>query len=108
MAALFGNAAAMSAVQARGADARAGAGPFYPPGAVLALVTWSQRDDPHWFGARIPDAPVEVEFVQVALAGKAAAYRHFAGANLTEDRPAPELTAQRTAFLLSLAPARLP
>ncbi|HEY1649183.1 MAG TPA: cytochrome P460 family protein [Terracidiphilus sp.] len=108
MSALFGNGAAMSAVQARGADAGAGAGPAYPPGAVLALVTWSQRDDPHWFGARIPDAPVEAEFVQVAPAGKAATYRRFAGTNLTEDRPAPGFAAQRTAFLLSLPPARLP
>jgi hypothetical protein len=108
MAALFGNDAAMSAVRARGADAAATAGPAYPPGAVLALVTWTERDDPHWFGARIPDVPVSVEFVEVAHAGEAAAYRHFAGANLGEDRPAPEFAAQRTAFLLSLAPAQLP
>jgi hypothetical protein len=108
MAALFGDGAAMSAVHARGANPAATAGPAYPPGAVLALVTWTQRDDPHWFGARIPDVPVSVEFVKVARAGEAAAYRHFAGANLEEDRPAPEFTGRRTAFLLGLAPAPLP
>jgi hypothetical protein len=108
MAALFGNGPAMSAVRARGADAAATAGPTYPPGAVLALVTWTQRDDPHWFGARIPGVPVSVEFVKVGHAGEAATYRNFAGANLDEDRPAPEFAAQRTAFLLGLAPAQLP
>ena len=30
---------------------------LYSAGAVLALVTWTQREDPHWFGGRIPDAP---------------------------------------------------
>jgi hypothetical protein len=54
---LFGNDAAVSA-------ARAGAA--YPAGAVLGLVTWRQREDPHWFGARIPGAVVSVEFVEVA------------------------------------------
>ncbi len=29
-----------------------------------ALVTWTDRDDPHWFGARIPDKVVSVETVQ--------------------------------------------
>jgi hypothetical protein len=53
---LFGNDAAVSA-------ARAGAA--YPAGAVLGLVTWQQREDPHWFGARIPGRVVSVEFVEV-------------------------------------------
>ncbi|MGA8939566.1 MAG: cytochrome P460 family protein, partial [Acidobacteriaceae bacterium] len=42
---LFGNDAAVSAARA---------GSAYPAGTVLGLVTWRQRDDPHWFGARIP------------------------------------------------------
>ena len=58
MATLYGNDAAMEAV--RGSPAA----PAYPAGAVLALVTWAQRDDPHWFGARIPDRPLSVEFVE--------------------------------------------
>lgn len=28
--------------------------PSYDQGAVLALVTWAQRDDPRWFGAGSP------------------------------------------------------
>jgi hypothetical protein len=30
---------------------------------VLALVTWDQQEDKHWFGGRIPGAVKTVEFV---------------------------------------------
>ena len=56
---LFGNDAAVGAARA---------GKAYPAGAVLGLVTWKQREDPHWFGARIPGTPVSVEFVVVGTA----------------------------------------
>jgi len=107
MATLYGNEAAMQAVQVR----RAGPieGPPYPAGAVLALVTWAQRDDPHWFGARIPDQPQSVEFVQVAGGGQQASYLRFAGAGFAQDRgAAAAAAAQRTTFMLGLAPAWLP
>ena len=48
----------------------------YPAGAVLSLVTWSQRDDPHWFGAKIPAAAKSVEFLTVAAAPNQPAYRY--------------------------------
>jgi Cytochrome P460 len=64
---LFGNDAAVAAARA---------GTAYPAGAVLGLVTWQQRDDPHWFGARIPGRPVSVEFVAV---GTTTGYRKFEG-----------------------------
>jgi len=57
------------------------AGQAYPAGAVLGLVTWRQKDDPHWFGGRIPDAPASVEFVAY---GQAPVYRYFAGSPLAE------------------------
>ncbi len=69
---LFGNDAAVVAARA---------GTAYPAGAVLGLVTWRQRDDPHWFGARIPGAVVSVEFVVV---GATTVCREFAGAPLRE------------------------
>ncbi len=77
---LYGDDAAMRAVQARAASAGA---PAYPEGAGLALVTWAQREDPHWFGARIPDVPLSVEFIQVPKPAQPAGYRRFAGAGLT-------------------------
>ncbi|ADW70672.1 cytochrome P460 family protein [Granulicella tundricola] len=103
MATLYGNDAAVKATGARGAIA-AGA-VSYPAGAVLALVTWVQRDDPHWFGARIADSPQAVEFVEV---GATHAYRRYAGDGLPEDRREAGLAMQRTAFVTGLAPARLP
>jgi hypothetical protein len=71
---------------------------------VLALVTWAQREDPHWFGARIPDHPLQVEIVQT---GEHPAYRRFSGPGLTEDTAATDAPA-RTAFVLGLSPAWLP
>ena len=35
----------------------------YPAGSAIALVTWSQREDPHWHGARIPGAIQSIEQV---------------------------------------------
>ncbi|HSY36644.1 MAG TPA: cytochrome P460 family protein [Acidobacteriaceae bacterium] len=64
---LFGNDAAVSAARA---------GVAYPAGSVLGLVTWRQREDPHWFGARIPGAVVSVEFVEV---GTSTVDREFVG-----------------------------
>jgi len=58
---LFGNDAAVAAARA---------GVAYPAGAVLGLVTWKEREDPHWFGARIPGSVVSVEFVVVGGADR--------------------------------------
>ncbi len=58
---LFGNDAAVGAARA---------GVAYPSGAVLGLVTWKEREDPHWFGARIPGDVVSVEFVEVGGADR--------------------------------------
>jgi hypothetical protein len=106
---LYGNDAAMQAVHARRAVSPDTAQRVpYPAGAMLALVTWAQRDDPHWFGARIPDAPQSMEFVQVAAGGQQSGYRRFAGAGLAEDLGAASAAAERTSFVLGLAPAPLP
>jgi hypothetical protein len=103
---LYGNDAAVRAVTT--APRGEGKAPAYPTGAVLALVTWTQRDDPHWFGGRIPDAPESVEFVQIATAGQRNQYRRFAGQNLGEERPTESAAELRTSFVLGLSPARLP
>jgi hypothetical protein len=108
MAALYGNEEAMRGVDARRFPSAEPDRPVYPAGAVLALVTWGQRDDPHWFGARIPETPQSVEFVQVAAAGQTTSYRRFAGAGLVEDLGASGQAAERTSFVLGLAPAPLP
>ena len=86
---LFGNDAAVSA-------ARAGAA--YPAGAVLGLVTWREREDPHWFGARIPGEVVAVEFVEVGT-GKD---RMFVG------RPWSEGAGSEAAAILGMKAAMAP
>ncbi len=102
---LYGNDAAMQVVQTwRAAGSDAAKGLEYPADGVLALVTWGQRDDPHWFGARIPDAPLSVEFVQTGSG--AAGYRRFAGAGLAEESGGD--SAGRVGFVLGLRPAGLP
>jgi hypothetical protein len=101
---LFGNEAAARSINSRSASPPAAT---YQPGSVLALVTWVQREDPHWFGARIPDAPQSVEFVTLAAPGQTA-YRHFAGTQLTEAQPNTPETTQRIATILGLPPASLP
>jgi mono/diheme cytochrome c family protein len=85
-----------------------GDGSAYSPGAVLALVSWRQRDDPHWFGARIPDQPQSVEFVQIGKIGQVSEYRRFDGTALIEDRPSSDTVAQRTRFMTTLPAAPLP
>jgi heme-binding protein/cytochrome P460 len=102
---LYGNDAALSAVNTREPTPHA---PAYGAGAILALVTWTQRDDPHWFGARIPDTPQSVEFVQVAAPADSGVYRRFVGAGLVEDHPSAHIVADRVRFIRELAPASLP
>lgn len=103
---LFGNDVALRVV-ARG-DTAATQPPRYPAGAVLALVTWAQRDDPHWFGGRIPDRPLAVEFVQVSSEVSRNAYRAFRGDGTVEPHTDAHYASQRTSFILNLALASLP
>jgi hypothetical protein len=104
MSILFGNVQAVAAANPHGGSSAA---PAYPAGAVLALVTWVQREDPHWFGARIPDAPQSVEFVQIASPAQPATYRRFSGPALVEDR-IPAMASERERLILTLPPAPLP
>jgi hypothetical protein len=53
----------------------------YPVGAVLSVVTWSQQEDPRWFGGNIPQRPKAVEFVSVTGPG-AYSYERFEGSPL--------------------------
>ena len=107
IATLFGNDIAMQAVKV-GGFRTSGKAFAYPAGSVLALVTWGERDDPHWFGARIPDILRSVEFVEVNAAGKGGGYRCYDGTPLNEHLVGIEVEGERSDFLLNLAPAILP
>jgi hypothetical protein len=103
---LYGNDMALQTLEH--GDAPGTGPPEYPEGAVLALVTWAQRDDPHWFGGRIPDTPLKVEFVQTSSGKGTDIYRVFEGKALTEAHAGSQAAAQRTDFILNLEPASLP
>lgn len=105
MAVLFGSDLAARAALPR---KRVWAAPAYPEGAVLALVTWAQRNDPHWFGARIPDMPECVEFVAIGPNAIPSRYRRFAGTALADDHAAAPTAEQRMSFITNLPPAPMP
>ena len=93
---LFGNDTAVAAARS---------GQAYTTGAVLGLVTWRQKEDAHWFGGRIPDAPISVEFVAFGP-GVMPVYRHFAGMPMVEQ--ADSGGAARVAVIEGMTAARLP
>jgi hypothetical protein len=105
MSALYGNDVATQCVNVHSNAPRA---PAYAPGSVLALVTWAQRDDPHWFGARIPAVPKSAEFVQAAASGQMNHYRRFTGGGLAETHLVATEEVKRATFILNLAWAQLP
>ena len=100
MSTLYGNDVAVQYARSNSAHA-------YPAGSVLALVTWVQRDDPHWFGAKIPSAPQSVEFVIAPSTPTAnATYQRYTGSPLTlattteaDATRVSYLTAQRSAVM---------
>jgi len=88
-------------------SARSGGSPGYPAGSLLALVTWSQREDPHWFGARIPKTLQSVEVLRY-LPGKAPLYEYYQGAPLTKKLPTGLNVPARIAYISQQKAAVLP
>ncbi len=104
---LYGNDVAINTVRSRHSTPNATGQLHYGDGAVLALVTWAQRDDPHWFGARIPQRLLSVEFVQVRAAEEKKYSRYDAAGQLQGNRGT-QMDSQRIGFIFCLAPAQLP
>ena len=99
MSTLYGNDLAVESARA-GRD-------LYADGSVLSLVTWTQREDPHWFGARIPGKVQSVEFETIGKDSTKSGYQRFEGPDL---RPATlsdaqTASARRTAFWRSGHPS---
>jgi hypothetical protein len=80
----------------------------YPVGAVVSVVTWSQQEDPRWFGGNIPKTPKAVEFVTVTGPG-VMAYQRYEGSPLkkvaSESGSDPN---DRASYLLSQRAAVMP
>jgi Cytochrome P460 len=101
MSALYGNDLAVE-------SARSGNHAAYPDGSVLSLVTWSLREDPHWFGARIPGPIQSIEFVTLGGKNKdqmAASYQRYEGPQLqpAANQDVAAVEARKNAILMQRA-----
>jgi hypothetical protein len=84
----------------------------YPSGSTLALVTWTQQEDPRWFGARIPAKVKSVEYVMVQTGADhrtSYTYESYEGSPLkkTVAQQSPTPT-PKAAYLLSQRAAVMP
>jgi hypothetical protein len=84
----------------------------YPAGSQISLVTWTQREDPRYFGARIPGQVKSVEFVVVSAASDGRpsySYSAYEGASLRKvSAPEGGTSNDRTVYLLSQRAAVMP
>jgi len=94
MSTLYGNDVAIK-------DARAGKA--YSAGAVVTLVTWEQRDDPHWFGGRIPAAVRSVEVIKYGEASDTYSAYNGAGVEIKNNSGL-----ERERYIVGLKAAVLP
>ena len=86
---------------------RARSGQPYPSGAVVWLVTWSQREDPHWFGGRIPKGLESVEVVHFG-AGGLPEYSRFEGVVPTKKTVAADVEALRVKYIVGKKASVIP
>ena len=83
----------------------------YPKGSTLALVTWFQRADSHWFGARIPEVVKSVEIVSVdsdSLRPPSMSYQEFRGTPLRKAASGPSAAESRIAYILGQRASAMP
>jgi hypothetical protein len=83
----------------------------YPAGSQLALITWYQQEDEHWFGARIPATIKSIELVTVngpANQPLAYSYQAYEGAPLKTSPVDDASKDQRINYLLAQRPLVMP
>jgi hypothetical protein len=106
MSTLYGNDTAVDSARS------SGNAPAYPSGAMIALVTWKQREDERWFGANIPASVQSVEFVTIKKGptrNTEYLYQRFEGGVLLQAADGATLAPQgRAAYLLSQRAAMMP
>jgi len=102
MSTLYGNAIAMQILKNKEANQN---------GEVLALVTWKQQEDTHWFGARIPGKLLDVEVIKTTP-GKSAGnpdinYQRFEGSKLILNTDTTGRS-ERIRYILAQQPSVMP
>jgi hypothetical protein len=101
MSTLYGNDTAVQ-------YARTGAQSGYPAGSALSVVTWTQQEDPRWFGGNIPAAAKSVEYVTIAP-DQHFTYQRYEGSPLKQvDEEAGVTPNERTVYLLAQRAAVMP
>lgn len=103
MSTLYGNDIAVQ-------NARTGAA--YSAGSILAMVTWSQKEDEHWFGARIPATVRSIEEVRFSSTGgdnMSPAYEQYTGQPLRRNEANdPEKAKHRIAYIVEQRASVMP
>lgn len=102
MSTLYGNDLAVK-------NARAGFA--YPAGSVIALVTWLQKADEHWFGARIPAGIQSIEQIKFTTGEKDNVqpfYEKREGKLLKFVADDPEKTQNRIAYIVGQKASIMP
>jgi hypothetical protein len=89
MSTLYGNKTAVDCARS---------GLAYKPGSLLSLVNWTQREDPHWFGGRIPQAVQSVEMLLIKAEGELS-YRYYDGPSLVRKEVPGGIYEQRVGFI---------
>ncbi|HEX8018435.1 hypothetical protein [Mucilaginibacter sp.] len=76
---------------------------------VFTLVTWTQQEDDHWFGAKIPSDVESVEVIKTASSGNSVAvnYEQLEGKQLTLKNDTIS-QAERIKYILGQKPSVLP
>lgn len=85
-------------------------GSFYPVGARIALVTWLQQADKHWFGANIPGKIKTIEIIAFEnKAGKRVeTYLKYEGQPLIPSKTDAAFNIKRINFILNQRIALIP
>ncbi|GLU53713.1 cytochrome P460 family protein [Dyadobacter frigoris] len=79
----------------------------YPIGSELSLVTWSQKEDIHWYGANIPGEIKSIEIVKYQ-APDSAILEYYKGKNLHLGKRDFETAVKRIEFISGQRAAVLP
>ena len=82
-------------------------GQYQEPGSTFILATWSQREDPHWFGGRIPNALLSVEVLRYRQRDTAT-YDYFEGPDLKRKVPSGDSLMQRIDYIRKKKVSPLP
>ena len=98
MSVLYGNKSGLEAITV-GAKEVSGNG-------MLALVTWRQQEDPHWYGANIPGDLLSVELIQ-ANSHTSLDYKRFEGKSMAVNADTSGQS-KRVKFILDLKPSVMP